>query len=304
MKKLFYVTDKDINSRIDRWFKRNVSDVPQSLIEKNLRKGHIKVNNKKKKSSYKLQKTDQIFIDILILQSKSHKKIRKQYTPTNKELSSLPGIFIESNENFVVINKPANISVQPGTKSIRNILDILKNTREFIKSTPFIVHRIDKETTGILIVAKNRKYAQLFTTLFRIRKIHKTYYAIVLGEFSKAKGTFEDDLIYYEGEKKTYVKAITHFTVIDSNRNYSFLMLNPVTGRKHQLRKQLFILGHSILGDKKYNSQMDNKSINKNLMLHSYEIKFMINNNKYTYRSSLPDYFKNMLKIRRLNFEY
>ena len=79
--------------------------------------------------------------------------------------------------------------------------------------------------------------------------------------------------------------------------------MKPITGRKHQLRKQLFILGHSILGDKKYNSQMDNKSTNKKLMLHSYEIKFMINNNKYTYRASLPDYFKKMLKIKRLNFQ-
>ena len=300
MKKFFYLSDDDINSRIDRWFKRNVSDVPQSLIEKNLRKGHIKVNNKKKKSSYKLQKTDQIFIDIHSLQSKSHKNIRKQYTPTNKELSSLPDIFIESNENFVVINKPANISVQPGTKSLRNILDILKNTRDFINSTPFIVHRIDKETTGVLIVAKNRKYAQLFTTLFRIRKIHKTYYAIVLGEFSKKKGTLEDDLIYYEGKKKTYVKAITHFTVIDSNRNYSFLMLNPVTGRKHQLRKQLLMHGHPVVGDSKYRLSEYRSNKKKNLMLHAYKINFSIKNLKYKFTARPPIYFEEMLKEKYL----
>ena len=81
-------------------------------------------------------------------------------------------------------------------------------------------------------------------------------------------------------------------------------MLKPITGRKHQLRKHLFMIGHSIIGDQKYNSQNNTKSIGKNLMLHSYEIKFMINNKKYTFRASLPNYFKNMLKIRRLNFEY
>ena len=78
--------------------------------------------------------------------------------------------------------------------------------------------------------------------------------------------------------------------------------MKPITGRKHQLRKQLFMLGHSILGDKKYNSELNNKSINKNLMLHSYQIKFIINNNKHTYTASLPDYFKKMLKSKRLNF--
>ena len=91
-------------------------------------------------------------------------------------------MFVEDNENFAVINKPAGIAVQSGTKSKRNILDILRSTKEFENVSPYTVHRIDKETTGILIVAKNRKYAQLFTSLFRIRKIHKTYLGIVLGQ--------------------------------------------------------------------------------------------------------------------------
>ena len=80
--------------------------------------------------------------------------------------------------------------------------------------------------------------------------------------------------------------------------------MKPVTGRKHQLRKHLFMIGHSIIGDKKYNSLSDNKSINKNLMLHSYQIQFMINDKKYTFRASLPDYFKKMLKVKRLTFQY
>ena len=84
-------------------------------------------------------------------------------------------ILLENNENFIVINKPAGIPVQSGTKSFKNIIDIFKNSKHFENSKPFIVHRLDKETSGVLIIAKNRKYAQLFTSLFRIRKIHKTY---------------------------------------------------------------------------------------------------------------------------------
>ena len=89
---------------------------------------------------------------------------------------------------------------------------------------------------------------------------------------------------------------------MDKNNNATFIELHPITGRKHQLRKQLFNLGNSIIGDKKYNSTNNSKMSNKNLMLHSYEIKFKINKKKYTFRATPPDYFRNMLKAKRLNF--
>ena len=252
MEKIFSVKIDSINTRLDRWFRRNVCEVPQSLIEKNIRRGKIKVNNKKKRSSYKLQKDDKILVFNLNFTARKNQKIKTKYKATKKELSSSSSMFIENNENFAVINKPAGIAVQSGTKSRRNILDILRNTKEFEGASPYSVHRIDKETTGALVVAKNRKYAQLFTSLFRIRKIHKTYLGIAVGELQKSKGTFIDDLFHYEGDKKVKTKAITHFTLLDSNNNYSLLKLNPETGRKHQLRKQLLIRGYPILGDSKY----------------------------------------------------
>ena len=109
-------------------------------------------------------------------------------------MSSAHNLIIENNENFVIINKPAGIAVQQGTKSKKNILDILGKMKEFDGLAPFPVHRIDKETTGILIVAKNRNYAQLFTTLFRIRKIYKVYLGLIFGNFDNNKGTLIDDL--------------------------------------------------------------------------------------------------------------
>ena len=208
-------------------------------------------------------------------------------------------MFVENNENFVVINKPAGIAVQAGTKSRRNILDILRNTKEFEGASPYPVHRIDKETTGVLVVAKNRKYAQLFTSLFRIRKIHKTYLGIVVGELQKNKDTFADELFHYEGEKKVKTKAITHFTVIDSNNNYSLLKLNPETGRKHQLRKQLLIHGYPILGDSKYRMSV-NLGKKNTLMLHAYKINFSIDGTKYNFTAELPISFKNILKEKYL----
>ena len=208
-------------------------------------------------------------------------------------------MFIENNENFVVINKPAGIAVQSGTKSRRNILDILRNTKEFEGVSPYSVHRIDKETTGVLVVAKNRKYAQLFTSLFRIRKIHKAYLGIAVGELQKNKGTFIDELSHYEGEKKVKTKAITHFTVLDSNNNYSLLKLIPETGRKHQLRKQLLMHGYPVLGDSKY--RMTSNPVKKNtLMLHAYKINFSIDGRRYNFFAEPPATFKNILKEKYL----
>ena len=109
-------------------------------------------------------------------------------------------------------------------------------------------------------------------------------------------------MIRFENKKKIVEKAETKYEILDKNNNATFIQLNPITGRKHQLRKQLFNLGNSIIGDKKYNSTNNSKTNNKNLMLHSYEIKFKINEKKYTFRATPPDYFRNMLKTKRLNF--
>jgi len=300
MKKKIVVTSDFINSRLDRWFRKNVCDVPQSLIEKNIRKGNIKVNHKRKKSSYTLKKDDQISTYNINFKIDKHKITSEKYRATKKDLSFSSSMFIENNENFVVINKPAGISVQSGTKSKKNIIDILRSTKEFNGYTPYTVHRIDKDTTGILIVAKNREYAQLFTSLFRIRKIHKTYLGIVVGQLQKNKGTFKDELIYFDNYKKIKSIGITHYTVLDSNNNYSLLKLNPETGKKHQLRKQLLIHGSPILGDKKYTMLRNLPSKKSNLMLHAYKINFSIAGNKYNFFVDPPIVFKNTLKEKYL----
>ena len=151
-------------------------------------------------------------------------------------------------------------------------------------------------------MAKNRQTAQLLTSLFRLRKVHKTYLAICHGELDKTSGEWSDDLIRYDKDKKIIEKAKTFYKVIDKNSNSSLIEMKPITGRKHQLRKQLFNIGHSIYGDQKYMTSNSTKGINKNLMLHSYQIQFMIKDKKYTYRALLPDYFRKLLKSKRLTF--
>ena len=296
MPKLFTVNNDYHDSRFDKWFKKNVIDIPHSLIEKIIRQNKVKVNNKRTKSSYRVQEGDiiQIFEISKIKPTKKNTKIK--YKPNKKELGEYGNYIIENNENFVIINKPTGIPVQSGTKSFRNIVDILKDTIYFRDNKPYIVHRIDKETSGILIIAKNRKYAQLFTSLFRIRKIHKTYLAIVYGKVNKLLKTMKDDLIFYENKKKIIQKAITNFKILRSNESYSLLELNPITGRKHQLRKQLLNIGNPIVGDDKYFLNNSKRIKIKDLLLHAYKIKFMINNVQYNFKAKYNNVFEEFLK--------
>ena len=387
MKKTISVDHTFNDMRIDRLLRNHLGKIPQGLIEKNLRIGNIKLNKKKVKSSTKVKLGDQIdLFNFNFQESIIQKKIK--YRPSNDIIKENENLIIENNDDFIVLNKSSGISVQGGTKSKKNLIDIFAKSKIFENSKPFSVHRLDKDTSGVFIMAKNRETAQLLTSLFRLRKIHKTYLAICHGEFIKYKGLLKNNLIRFEAKKKivesaetlfkvldknskpysvhrldkdtsgvfimaknretaqlltslfrlrkvhkTYLaicrgeldkingtlkndlpryenkkqiieKAETIFKVIDQNNTSTLVKMKPITGRKHQLRKHFFMIGHSILGDKKYNSQANIKSINKNLMLHSYEIKFIIKEKKYTFRASLPDYFNKMLKTKRLTFEY
>ncbi len=290
-----YTVDDDYNdSRLDKWFKNKVINIPHSLLEKILRQNKIKVNKKKTKSSYRLQTGDLIEIYDISKFKPADKKKKVKYLPKKKEIGEYDDYVIEDNDNFIVINKPSGIPVQSGTKSFKNILDILKKTKYFENSKPFIVHRLDKETSGVLIIAKNKKYAQLFTSLFRIRKIHKTYLALVYGGVNKSIKIMRDDLVYYENNKKNIQRAVSNLKIIKSNEVYSFLELNPITGRKHQLRKQLLNIGNPIVGDDKY--FLINRKKFKNLFLHAYKIKFMINNVQYNFKAKYNNIFENFLK--------
>ena len=301
MIKSFIVDSTRDNMRIDRLLRNKLGNIPQSLIEKSLRSGKIKLNRKKIKSSTKVKINDKIeFFNFYFKENILQKKIK--FNPKDTIIKANEDLVIDNNDNFVVINKSSGISVQGGTKSKKNLIDIFAKSKIFAHTKPYSVHRLDKDTSGVFIIAKNRETAQLLTTLFRLRKVYKTYLAICHGEIEKNSGEWDGNLLRYENGKKILERAKTIYKVIDKNSNSSLIEMKPITGRKHQLRKQLFNLGHSIYGDQKYRSLNSVKGINKNLMLHSYQIKFMIHNRKYTYKALLPDYFKKLLKSKRLSF--
>ena len=302
MKKSYTVDSAHDNMRLDRWLRNKIGKIPQGLIEKSLRNGKIKLNQKKVKSSVKVKTKD--IIDLYEFNFKEKIDTQKnKFIPSSNIIKSTEKLIIDNNENFIVLNKESGISVQGGTKSKKNLIDIFSKSEIFQHSKPFSVHRLDKDTSGVFIIAKNRETAQQLTSLFRLRKIHKTYIAICHGEFKKNSGELKSNLIRYENNKMITEKAYTTYKVIDKNSFFSLLELKPITGRKHQLKKQLYEIGHSIYGDDKYKIISKFKGINKNLMLHSYKIKFLMLNNKYNYTALLPEYFIKFLKLKKLNFQ-
>ena len=301
MNKSYIIKEVYSGMRIDRWIRNNIAFLPQSLIEKSLRKGKIKVNIKKVNSSYKLKTGDKIKFFNFTFEVKKNKETNKKFSPSPELLKVHENRILENNDDFIVIDKSPGVPVQGGTKSKKNLIDILASSEFFKDTKPFPVHRLDKETSGIMIISKNHNSARLLTTLFRLRKIHKTYLAVCHGQISKKKGELKNELITFENDKKKIEKAITYYKVLSETNTTSFLELKPVTGRKHQLRKQLALIDNPIVGDKKY--ILSNKKIksDKDLMLHAYSLKFYINNKKFFYKTSPPDAFNKYLNKKKLN---
>jgi len=298
MNRSYKIKPIHVTMRLDRWIKNNIGKYPQSLLEKSIRKGKIKLNKKKTTSSYKLKNGDEI--NFYNFNYELKQKDKNKYIASKKILNENEKSLIENNDDFIVINKKSGVSVQGGTKSKNNLIDIFSNSPIFKDTKPYSVHRLDKETSGVMIIAKNYSSAKLLTSLFRLRKIHKTYLAICHGIFRNKKGEIRGNLIKYEKEKKISELAITNYNVIYSNNFFSFLELKPITGRKHQLRKQLSFMGNPIVGDSKYNVIKSKDKNENNLMLHAYKIKFLINDKKFNYKAELPEYFNNYLNKKRL----
>ena len=293
----FIINKSYDKARFDKWFKEEVINLPNSLIQKLLRKNKIKVNNKRIKSSFRLTEGDVILIFNLSNFKPTDFKKKIQYLPSDSEKKRLENFVIYNDSDYIVINKPRGIAVQSGTNNLKNIVDTLKKTKYFDNSKPYIVHRLDKETSGIFLIAKNRESAQFFTSLFRIRKIHKTYLAVVKGEVPRTLKKMEDILEYFEKNKKTKLKAITFLKVLKSNNKYSLLELNPRTGRKHQLRKQLYMRGFPIIGDQKYSIKQNKINRQQKMLLHSSKIKFIKNDKKFSFIAETDSEFKKKLNL-------
>ena len=302
-KHIFKIEEDFENIRLDKWFKKKVKPLPQSLIERTLRKGKILVNDKKVKSSYKIQINDEIKIYADIDNDDKIIKKKFSYLPSKKDYELIKNNILFENEHYFVLNKPYNLAVQSGTKTGKNIFDILKNYSETEYPAPHLVHRLDAETTGILIISKTHKSAKFFSEAFKNQTINKSYLALVDGVLENKNGTLKNELNYIENNKEKVHLSITNYRVISETRDLSLLLLNPETGRKHQLRRQLSFIKHPILGEKKYTNKGLNKSKELHLMLHAYKVEFLINSKKTVHQAEPSLYFQSFCKEKKLIYE-
>jgi 23S rRNA pseudouridine955/2504/2580 synthase len=280
----FNVSPDDYGCRIEKFLAKN--SLGFSLSQKLIRKKQVLINDQIAKIGKKLSEGDIIKVKSDI-KSPNNEKPKSRHV-SKENIAKITTNIIYQDENIIAINKLSGIATQGGSNikfSVESALPYLKFGEE---QTPRLVHRLDKDTSGILLIAKNRKIADILSEKFKNRQIQKTYLALIKGIPSQKTGEINLSLIKrYQGKnEKIYVdengkEAITKYQVLDSkaldkdslNNNISLIKLTPITGRTHQLRVHCKEIGHPILGDHKYSHD---KSHNfPRLSLHSYKIKIL-----------------------------
>ena len=283
------ITEQFDDVRIDNFLEKEFF-LPKNLIYKDLRKGRIKVNKKKKIYSYRLKTNDEITVyNEYELELKDKQEIDNRYIQRFKDS------IIFEDEKFIIINKWPGISSQSGTGVDVSIDDIASHIKINGKKL-HLVHRLDKDTSGLLIMALDIKTSRFFLDLFTNHRIKKTYYAIVQSEKFIANGTINSPIF----DKDQKLEAETEYCVLESiSENMHFMQLNPKTGRKHQLRIHCKENGFPILGDKKYYiKDLKVKKNEKRLFLHAGIIEFINYDNKTVkFKDNLPKHFQKYIMV-------
>lgn len=281
---LIQVTQDLAGLRLDKFLCKKF-DISFGVAQKVIREKKIKVNDTRVDAAYKVEEADQIEI-FTDLQNRRENQKKTPHLSKNK-LRDFSSWIIYEDENMVAINKPSGLASQGGSG-----IDI--SVDNFISERKWqLVHRLDKDTSGILMMAKNAKAAELLTNSFKEKTIKKTYLALVRGVPKKTEGVIniplrkkllgKNEKVYPDlAEGK---EAITEFKILEEFGDYALLELRPLTGRTHQLRVHCKEIGHAILNDVKYGGRdVIRKDISKRLCLHAYQIQ-------------LDDYFGKVLKI-------
>lgn len=292
--KIIKIKPEDDGMRLNRWFLREYPALSLSRLQKLLRTKQIKVEGKRAETSTRLSAGQELRIPPLD---------NEKALPENKVLSKNDADFITSlviykDKDIIVINKPSGLAVQGGTNTTRHVDGMLEALKFELNEKPKLVHRIDKNTSGILVLARNRKSADMLTKAFREKKINKTYLALVRGCPEPKEGIIEYNLEKV-GEKMEVVedgqKALTEIKVLDNTgKKFALVEAHPLTGRTHQIRAHLEAIGTPIVGDDKYFGEKRERfqQIQDKLYLHAYKIDLSdIYNKKTVITADLPKHF-------------
>lgn len=276
--------------RIDNYLLSLYKNVPKSKIYNIIRKGEVRVNSKRIKPSYKLKIDDLVRIPPYLDGPLTHNKKISSYL-IEKHTTKI----IYEDNNYIVINKNNDIAVHAGSKNGIGLIDIF---RLKFGNHIELCHRLDKQTSGCLVLAKNKKSVKYFSNLLSTNDIKKTYIAILKGKF-KNKKIIENEI--YKNNSLKLKKSKTIFKLVRQLKNTSIVNVDLHTGRTHQIRIHASQINHPVLFDKKYGDKMFDCSINlnfkKTLALHSKSISFKDQNSKIIKASaSYPDEFKKLIK--------
>lgn len=300
------ITKEQAGKRVDKFLSLEFFLYSRGEIIRKIKNGEVRVNGKSVKPSHVLEENDVVELENFSKESVEEKLV---------ENKNIPLEIIFQNKNFVVINKQAGVQVHPSHNEKKNTLVnvIIARFPEIAdvhddstsdKLRPGIVHRLDKDTSGVLVIARNTKAFAELKKLFKDRKIEKSYVAICQGIFAEKAGTIEKPIarsasyrkqVIARKNTKTIVReAVTKYEVAKEFGEYSLVNVFPKTGRMHQIRIHLASIDHSVVGDSVYG----NGSLAKRQLLHARELKFELFGEKYDFLAPMPkDFEEFMAKI-------
>jgi 23S rRNA pseudouridine955/2504/2580 synthase len=283
------VTADEAGMRLDRWFKVHFPQVTFAYLNKLTRTGQVRVAGARAKTSTRLEAQQEIRVPPLAFDTRPADAPKADIKPlTREERRLFDSMVIHEDGDIFILDKPSGFAVQGGTKTHHHLDGLLMGLGVEVGERPLLVHRLDRDTSGVIVVAKRRAVASALGKLFATRAVKKTYWAVTRGVPKPAQGRIEVALIKakgpegdrmrasQEGEEDDEQRAVTHYAVIDKAPPVAaWVSLKPVTGRQHQLRAHMAHIGTPILGDNKYGGDRDlPEGVADRLHLHARRIIF------------------------------
>ena len=258
------VDGDEAGMRLDRWFKSHFPGLGFGALQKLLRTGQIRVDGSRAKSDTRLQPGQQVRIPPLGVDEKAAGPLTGKTIRNREDGDVLQAMVLHEDDKVIVFNKPAGLAVQGGSGITRSVDSMLEAWRNKKGEKPRLVHRLDRDTAGVLVVARTRGAAQRLTAAFRERDTKKTYWSLVKGIPRQHEGRISTWLVKEptpDGDRMRVAKhgetgadhAVSHYRVIETaGQRLSWLEMEPYTGRTHQLRVHALHMGTPIIGDPKY----------------------------------------------------